>query len=241
MFIQMRRKRMLLFFKMKNKHTVQILGMLMLAWIPWAMQAQTYDAEPIARITLENGIAIDTTLTAGEKFSGRAPMEVSFDAGLIRTADRMHYLWEIDTDPGYSNPDVSYEDKFDRRFDRQGTYYIRLTLTDLAIDSLTQYDEFVFTLAESKLQVPNVFTPNGDGVNDVLKVSYESLVSFRAAIFNRWGKKIHSWDDPDQGWDGGDSKPGVYFIVVEAKGADGQEYMIRKAVHLLRSLSNSYE
>lgn len=226
---------------MKKKHIVHSWGIILLACIPWMAAAQTYDAKPVARITLENGIAMDTTLQAGERFSGRAPMEVTFNAGVLFSSDRMHYLWEISTDPGYGNPDVSYEPEFVRRFDKMGTYYIRLSLTDLDTDSTTQYDEFTFTLAESKLLVPNLFTPNGDGVHDVLKVSYESLVSFKAAIFNRWGKRIHSWDNPDEGWDGGDSKPGVYFIVVEAEGADGQKYQVRKAVHLLRSMSDNYE
>lgn len=226
---------------MKNKQTVQILVAMLLACIPWMLYAQSYDAKPVAKLTMDNGMAIDTTLQAGEKYAGKAPMEVTFNAGLIISKDRLHYLWEVSTDPGYGNPDVSYESEFVRRFDRMGTYYIRLALTDLDNDSTTQYDAFEFTLAESKLLVPNTFTPNGDGVHDVLKVSYESLVSFKAVIFNRWGKKIYSWDNPDEGWDGGDSKPGVYFIVVEATGGDGQEYSIRKAVNLLRSLSNSYE
>lgn len=57
-------------------------------------------------------------------------------------------------------------------------------------------------VVESLLDVPNVFTPNGDGKNDIFKVKALSLESFQGVILNRWGRKIYEWNDPSEGWDG---------------------------------------
>lgn len=208
--------------------------LIFLGFFPALLLAQTYDALPTARITLDNGQSVDTLLEAGSTYSGKAPLEVEFDAGVTIENGRLHYDWEFADNAEYAGPDRAYDDAFSRRIERMGTYYVRLTITDLDTDSATVYPEFQITLSESRLAVPNTFTPNGDGVHDVLKVSYESLVKFHAVIFNRWGKRIFSWDNPDEGWDGGGCSPGVYFIVVQAVGGDGQEYEVKQAVNLLK-------
>lgn len=101
-----------------------------------------------------------------------------------------------------------------------------------------EIDPFRVVLAESSLEVPNAFSPNGDGINDYFNVYAKSLVSFSAAIFNRWGQKLYSWNLDEQGWDGtyngNPVKAGVYYVVVKAKGADGIEYEYRRDVNLLR-------
>ena len=88
--------------------------------------------------------------------------------------------------------------------------------------------------------MPNAFSPNEDGINDIYKAKngYQSITEFHAYIFNRWGQKLYEWTDPAGGWDGKfNGKPveeGVYFVLVEAKGADGKKYHIRRDVNLLR-------
>lgn len=197
-------------------------------------QAKSYDAAPTAHITLNNGQSIDSLLEAGATFAGKAPMEITFDAGLTIEKENLHFDWEFADNAEYTGPDRSYDKSFSRRIQKKGNYYIRLTITDLDTDSTTQYSEFRISMSESKLAVPNTFTPNGDGQHDVLKVSYESIVKFEATVFNRWGKRIYSWSNPDEGWDGGNCKPGAYFIVVTAEGGDGQKYEVRQAVNLLK-------
>ena len=118
----------------------------------------------------------------------------------------------------------------------QGTDTIRYT------DAYwTTADPIRITISESKLEMPNIFTPNGDGVNDVYRAKngYRSLVAFKACIFNRWGQKLYEWTDPAGGWDGRfkgqDVKDGVYFVIVNARGADGRVFNIKKDVNLLRN------
>lgn len=100
-------------------------------------------------------------------------------------------------------------------------------------------DSTTTTGTESKLVMPNAFTPNGDGHNDVYKAKeYKNLSEFRAYIFIRWGQKLYEWSDPAGGWDGThnghDVKDGVYYVLVKARGNDDVIYNIRKDVNLLR-------
>ena len=103
-------------------------------------------------------------------------------------------------------------------------------------DSVASDSTVVLT---STLIMPNAFSPNNDKINDVYKVkSYQNIVEFHAYIFNRWGQKLYEWTNLEGGWDGtyrgNDVKQGTYFVLVKAKGADGQTYNIRKDVNLLR-------
>jgi len=68
--------------------------------------------------------------------------------------------------------------------------------------------------------IPNVFTPNGDLVNDVFTIKTGGMKSLHCAIYDRWGLKMYEWDGLNGGWDGkaksGSMTPsGTYFYVVD--------------------------
>jgi gliding motility-associated-like protein len=91
----------------------------------------------------------------------------------------------------------------------------------------------------SVLIIPNIFTPNGDGANDLFTVEGTNLVSVTGQIFNRWGQKMFSWDNVKGSWDGrtssGSEVPdGTYFYIVEALGGDGTEYFEKGGFSLIR-------
>ena len=78
-------------------------------------------------------------------------------------------------------------------------------------------EEFSYTL-------PNVFTPNGDGFNDVFEpivTGIDLIVSAKTVVFNRWGNILHDTDDPLIQWDGKskltkmDCPPGTYFYICD--------------------------
>lgn len=50
--------------------------------------------------------------------------------------------------------------------------------------------------------LPNAFTPDGDGTNDIFKAEGEHIESFELMVFNRWGKMIFYSDDISKGWNG---------------------------------------
>lgn len=101
------------------------------------------------------------------------------------------------------------------------------------------------TVEKSQLQMPNAFSPNGDGINDIYKPKsgYQNITEFHAYIYNRWGEKLFEWTNPAEGWDGTyhgkPVKEGVYFVVVNAKGSDQQTYHIKRDVNLLRGYSET--
>lgn len=87
-------------------------------------------------------------------------------------------------------------------------------------------------ISESYLHVPQVFTPNGDGINDEFRVDYQSIREFNCKVYNRWGKLVYEWSDPSKGWDGTinglPAAEGAYYYVIRAMGTDAgldAEYM----------------
>ena len=97
----------------------------------------------------------------------------------------------------------------------------------------------------SHIEIPNGISPNGDGRNDVLRVKADKtkgIVEFRAIVYNRWGQKIYEWTDINEGWDGTYNgklvKQGTYFVLVKAKGSDGQTHTIRRDVNVLTGYLN---
>ena len=113
-------------------------------------------------------------------------------------------------------------------------------MTDLDTEITDISETFTIIVSESELKIPNAFSPNDDGINDIFQVTYKSLVKFEATVFNRWGQKLYHWNlaNIDEGWDGtahGKQVPaGVYYIVVKALGADGVVYNHRGDINILR-------
>ncbi|PWE01469.1 hypothetical protein DDZ16_01850 [Marinilabilia rubra] len=100
-------------------------------------------------------------------------------------------------------------------------------------------EPFIVVVRESELEVPNVFTPNGDGVNDEFRVAYKSIKNFNMVVYSRWGRKVFESSDPERGWDGKVGgkigAPGVYFYNISAQGYnEGESYSKKGAVHLIR-------
>jgi len=91
------------------------------------------------------------------------------------------------------------------------------------------------------MEVPNVFTPNGDKSNDIFRLRGSSLKEIYIIIFDRWGNKVYevASDTGNFAWDGNNQagKPcsdGVYFYIIKAKGEDAKEYDLRGNVSLFR-------
>lgn len=77
-----------------------------------------------------------------------------------------------------------------------------------------------------KISFPNVFTPNGDGINEVFEIKGRSDISkFDLKIYNRWGKLVYHTDKIDNYWNGdingGASSTGVYYWIINMMCVDG--------------------
>ena len=86
--------------------------------------------------------------------------------------------------------------------------------------------------------VPNAFSPNGDGNNDVLEVFGAGLAKANLKIFNRWGELIFDSANQWRGWDGTYKsqiqQPGVYTYVVEAVYLNGKVREKKGTVTLIK-------
>lgn len=94
------------------------------------------------------------------------------------------------------------------------------------------------TLSTREIFVPNVFTPNGDGKNDVLRVYGNYIRSIDLRIFNQWGQLIFSTNDFTLGWDGkhkGQLQPvGVYTYTLKVVRQDGTTVTKKGAINLIQ-------
>lgn len=177
---------------------------------------------------------------------GQAPLEVEFRANPTGTEGFFPtFEWhfhKMDQQGGLEELFVRYEENTQYTFYESGTYNVVLKWFTNDGTGLVERDSTTIkiTILESRLEFPNAFSPNGDGINDTFraKEGWKSIVSFHAVIVNRWGQKMYEWDDPNGEWDGTFNghpvKDGVYFLWVNAKGADGHVYHIRKDVNVLR-------
>ena len=208
--------------------------------------AQT--CKPTAKYVLANGGESEDA-SAGVS----APIQATFSANPedIDGWDA-RYEWKV-----YATEDTTdvlvhrFEENLEFTFTRSGSFTVRLMATftkddsEVTYDSQTESTSFSVVIPESKLEMPNAFSPNGDAHNNIYKAksTHQSIVSFRAMIFNRWGQKLYEWTDINDGWDGKYKgrtvKDGVYFVNVTAKGADGHVYHIRKDVNVLTGVNNN--
>ena len=96
----------------------------------------------------------------------------------------------------------------------------------------------LITLAESGATIPNVFSPNGDGLNDTFAVQGDFLEKFSMEILNRWGQTIYNTSEQTRGWNGGqnntsDKAPdGTYFYVVTFKDRCSSEPLTTRTGHV---------
>lgn len=91
---------------------------------------------------------------------------------------------------------------------------------------------------EPDIFVPSGFSPNGDGVNDVLYVRGKHITELVFKVFDRWGEKVFETTDLDIGWDGFYKgklvEPAVFVYYLDAKCVDGQDFFKKGNVSVLR-------
>ena len=83
----------------------------------------------------------------------------------------------------------------------------------------------------SKLEVPNIFTPNGDGSNDVFFLKTANITEVTAYMFDRWGNKVYETNSKtgNIAWDGNNFQgkecpAGIYFYIIKGMGSDNVKY-----------------
>ncbi|NTE03468.1 T9SS type B sorting domain-containing protein [Agrobacterium tumefaciens] len=90
----------------------------------------------------------------------------------------------------------------------------------------------------NQIYIPNAFTPNNDGKNDIFLIYGTTIASAKMSVFTQWGQLIYQSDNMANGWDGtfkGVNQPiGVYVYMVEVQFTDGTDTMKKGTVTLIR-------
>lgn len=168
---------------------------------------------------------------------GSAPVEILFTSYITDAV--IHKEWQFASDSEFSNILYRYnEEILNYTFQEAGTFYVRFVGSNSAGSCEAISESFTVSIGDSKIECPNAFSPQStEGTNDVWKIAYKSIVSFKCWIFNRWGVQICNFNDPSMGWDGKYNgkyvDSGVYFYVIEAKGADGKEYKLKGDINII--------
>jgi gliding motility-associated-like protein len=133
--------------------------------------------------------------------------------------------------PVASSPSTTYH--------QPGTYSV--TLYASKGSCLEKITKLIIVDLPSELTIPNVFTPNNDGINDVYHVKSTNLTEITMTIFDRWGHLVYdvtsatgnvAWDGMTQY--GTEAAEGTYFYVIKATGTDGEAYDEKGSLQLFR-------
>lgn len=157
------------------------------------------------------------------KFSPRDTIYLTNPVITIAFADSMrplisNWTWEFGDSAKLAN-----ENPVTHVYEGSGSKKVKLKYTDLnGCDTVYEHE---LTVKVAELDIPNVFTPNGDTRNDKFEIRLKGeskTEDFRQAylsnefeVFDRWGRKVFSKDNyKSEDWDGGNLSDGTYFYVL---------------------------
>lgn len=113
-------------------------------------------------------------------------------------------------------------DQVSHSYSNVGSFPVILTVTGSA--GCTNTVSVIYDV-NAVIEIPNVFTPNGDGVNEFVKFKYlEMFNNNNLVIFNRWGKKVFEQDNYKNDWSGGNHVDGTYFFILTIPEASPSVY-----------------
>lgn len=176
-----------------------------------------------------------------DKTTGYAPLSVVFNntsSSSLGTSS-ISSVWSFGNGNTQTVSAVNYSAPITQIYTQPGIYNAVLyTSKGQCVDSTSRLIEVEIP---SKLEVPNVFTPNGDGNNDVFFVRMANLTAMKISIFDRWGNLVYEienttgnveWDGKNQY--GKESAEGTYFYIMTASGKDGKSYDTKGTISLFR-------
>ena len=181
----------------------------------------------------ERKVAESVNLTVKIKantLKGKAPLDVEFNV----EGNAVAYSWDFG-----DGSDISSQENSFHTFSNPGKYTIKLTAIDKNANAKTAIQ--VITVesnhSSSLSTVPTVFSPNEDGINDIVKIDGENIKEFTALVRDAKGNLVFEWNSLEGFWDGRDLNnqilpKGTYYIVVVAIGEDGENHTIKQSIQL---------
>lgn len=123
-------------------------------------------------------------------------------------------------------------------FTRPGEYQV----TARSLDGAGQKSDKITIFVTENLDIqyiPNVFTPNGDGINDFFRFEAPKFSEIEVIVFDQTGNQAAKFTDPNQGWDGnlktgGEAREGTYLYTIFATSPEGLKHQQKGWVRLIR-------
>ena len=143
-----------------------------------------------------------------------------------------NYTWDFGN--GTTPVNTSSNGNQSSSFSEPGTYTVQLTASSGNCQSIFTIPIIVIGYPPIEINVPNVFTPNGDNSNDEFFIRVTNGATIKVTIFNRWGNQMFEINDFTTKWNGKDASDGVYFFTYNIVGLDGQKLEGHGHVTLLR-------
>ncbi|HXU26399.1 MAG TPA: gliding motility-associated C-terminal domain-containing protein, partial [Bacteroidia bacterium] len=125
-------------------------------------------------------------------------------------------------------------------YNNAGSYCASLIITDNSsplkcTDSKTLCFDVLTTVS---LVIPNVFSPNDDGINDFFSIKTTGITDLSCDIFDRWGLKLYSWNGVTGFWDGTEKTKkaveGTYYYVIQTTDVKGTSQTNKGFIELVR-------
>ena len=197
--------------------------------------------ESSTTITFTQPPAFEATVVTTNYYGPeKPPLNVHFaDSTYLSIIPPMLFTWiwpdgiiePVSWDPGNPGMNISYS------FTEIGENKVNLIVLNKETGCTDTLD-FVIDV-QGVEDIKNVFTPNGDGVNDVFTFENHGMNILSVMIFNRWGQKVFETDVSSAQWNGENLKgneelAGTYFYVLTAQGKDGYRYEEKGALILIR-------
>lgn len=159
---------------------------------------------------------------------GYSPMIVVFDN---TSSNASSFTWNYGNgstgnSTGTSSTTNSYSDV--------GSYIVTLVASNGVCSDDATVTITVLPFPDAIITPPNVFTPNGDGNNDVFTIDVQFGKTMFVQIFNRWGNLMYEINDFTKGWNGADAADGVYFYKYVVTDMNDKEYTGHGNVTLIR-------
>jgi gliding motility-associated-like protein len=191
-----------------------------------------------AAVNVKNGkLTVDIQ---ADKDGGFAPLEVKFTNNSRSSIDNVGIvsIWNFGNGNDLRTNSVSIPAI--TTFSAAGNYSVKVFINKgTCLDSVIKV---IKVEVPSVFSIPNVFTPNGDGINDFFFLKTASLETIDAYIYDRWGRMVFKTEGSTTGnisWDGKnpsgkDCPDGTYFYIIKAKGKDGKDYDQKGNLSLFR-------
>lgn len=135
------------------------------------------------------------------------------------SANGTSYVWDFGNGQTFSSSSPS---NTTATYASIGIYSVILTVSNGICQDQTTSTITVLPMPDAEIFVPNVFTPNGDGINDSFALDVKFGQTIQVQIFNRWGNLMYEMNDFTEKWDGKEATEGVYFYKYSVTDLNGK-------------------